>query len=93
MMSAIIISPTDLGFRTGKILYGLGNVLESQGRFQESLRFHQRCYEQFSKVLGNNHHRFGDICHKMAGHCIRLHHFQEAEYGNLHAHLPERYKS
>lgn len=87
VIDKIVVSFTNIGFRTGKILYGLGNVLESQGRFQESLGFHQRCYEQYSKVLGSSHHRFGDICHKMAGHCIRLRRFQEAEYDKLGARL------
>ncbi|KAL7781016.1 hypothetical protein V8C43DRAFT_328491 [Trichoderma afarasin] len=66
-------------FKTGKILYGLGNVLESQGRFEESLEFHRRCFDQYKKVLGTNHHRFGDICHKMAGHSMRLDKDHEAE--------------
>ncbi|EEU44958.1 uncharacterized protein NECHADRAFT_85226 [Fusarium vanettenii 77-13-4] len=46
--------------RTGKILYGLCNLLESLGRFDESLDFHLRCLEQYKKVLGMNHHRVGD---------------------------------
>ncbi|KAK5995287.1 hypothetical protein PT974_03688 [Cladobotryum mycophilum] len=65
-------------FKTGKILYGLGNVMESQGRFEESLGFHLRCLEQYRKVLGHNHHRFGDICHKMASHFMRKQQYQEA---------------
>ncbi|KAI1425307.1 hypothetical protein F5Y12DRAFT_747918 [Xylaria sp. FL1777] len=66
-------------FKTGKILYGLGNVLESQGRFDESLNFHFRCFNQFRKVLGMNHHRVGDICHRLAGHFIRQGLYKEAE--------------
>ncbi|KAI8659981.1 NB-ARC domain-containing protein [Fusarium sp. Ph1] len=58
-------------FKTGKILYGLGNVLESQGRFDESLGFHLRCLEQYKKVLGMNHHRVGDVCHRLASHYMR----------------------
>ena len=57
----------------------MGNVLEAQGRFDESLNFHLRCYEQFTRVLGRNHRRVGDICHKMAGHFIREQRYDEAE--------------
>ncbi|KAM4057224.1 tetratricopeptide repeat domain-containing protein [Hirsutella rhossiliensis] len=42
-------------FKTGKILYGMGNVLESQGRLEESFSFHRRCLEQFRKVLGGQY--------------------------------------
>ena len=65
-------------YRTGKILYGLGNVLEAQGRFDESLNYHRRCLKQFTKVLGANHHRVGDIYHKMAGHYMREGLYKEA---------------
>ncbi|KAI0396025.1 hypothetical protein F5Y17DRAFT_465366 [Xylariaceae sp. FL0594] len=66
-------------FKTGKILYGMGNVLESQGQFYESLDFHLRCFQQFKTVLGMNHHRVGDICHRVAGHCIRGQLYSQAE--------------
>ncbi|KAF4992470.1 hypothetical protein FGRMN_7141 [Fusarium graminum] len=59
-------------FKTGKILYGLGNVLESQGRYDDSLEFHSRCLEQYKRVLGMKHHRVGDVCHRLAGHYMRL---------------------
>lgn len=65
--------------RTGKILYGLGNVLEAQGRFDESLSFHRRCFEQYKKVLGLNHHRVGDVYHRLAGHCMRQGMYKDAE--------------
>ncbi|RSL54940.1 hypothetical protein CEP54_009623 [Fusarium duplospermum] len=65
-------------FKTGKILYGLGNVLESQGRFDESLAFHLRCLEQYKKVLGMNHHRVGDVCHRLASHYMRKGLYKEA---------------
>ncbi|RMJ08484.1 hypothetical protein CDV36_011905 [Fusarium kuroshium] len=65
-------------FKTGKILYGLGNVLESQGRFDESLGFHLRCLEQYKKVLGMNHHRVGDVCHRLASHYMRKALYKEA---------------
>ena len=62
----------------------MGNVLEAQGRFDESLNFHQRCLKQFTKVLGLAHHRVGDIYHKMAGHCIRTSRYKQAEYVGIH---------
>jgi hypothetical protein len=68
------------GTRTGKILYGMGNVLESKGRLEESFNFHLRCFEQYKKVLGMNHHRFGDICYKMAAHWMRQGRNKDSEY-------------
>ena len=65
--------------RTGKILYALGAVLEAQGRFEESLGFHQRCFKQYKTVLGQKHHRFGDICHRLAGHAMRRKAYKDAE--------------
>ncbi|KAK4143117.1 uncharacterized protein C8A04DRAFT_29133 [Dichotomopilus funicola] len=58
-------------FKTGKILYGIGNVLEAQGRFSKAFNFHGRCLWQFKQVLGAYHPRVGDISHRMAGHYIR----------------------
>jgi hypothetical protein len=65
--------------RTGKILYGMGNVLQDMGRFGESLNFHQRCLQQYKKTLGLNHTRTGDICHRLAGHYIRQGAYEVAE--------------
>ncbi|KAI1669670.1 Tetratricopeptide repeat [Pyrenophora tritici-repentis] len=58
-------------FKTGKILYALGNVLEDQERFQESQNFHERAHEQYKVTLGLVHHRMGDICCRLARHCMR----------------------
>jgi hypothetical protein len=66
--------------RTGKILYGMGNLLEAQGRFDDSFNFHFRCLNQFRKVLGLNHHRVGDIYHRIAGHYMRQGLHKESEY-------------
>lgn len=60
------------------MLYAMGNVLESQGRFEESLNFHLRCLEQYKKTLGNLHHRTGDVCHRLARHCMRRGALKEA---------------
>ena len=66
--------------RTGKILYALGNVLESQERYAESRDFHSRGLQQYIATLGNNHFRTADICHRVAGHCMRAQLYDEAEY-------------
>ncbi|CAI7586198.1 unnamed protein product [Penicillium manginii] len=66
-------------FKTGKILYGMGNVLHDMGRFDESFNFHRRCLQQYKKTLGLRHERTGDICHRLAGHYIRQGAYKEAE--------------
>lgn len=57
----------------------MGNVLEAQGRYDESLNFHMRCLKQYKAALGESHHRTGDACLKMAGHCVRMGAYTEAE--------------
>jgi tetratricopeptide (TPR) repeat protein len=64
----------------------MDNVLEAQGRFEESMGFHRRCLEQFKKVLGVNHHRVGDICHRIAGHYMRQGLYKDAEY-KIYSHV------
>ncbi|KAK3947355.1 hypothetical protein QBC32DRAFT_224369 [Pseudoneurospora amorphoporcata] len=53
-------------FKTGKILYGIGNVLWAQGRFKESFNYHSRCLTQYKATLGDHHYRVGDVYHRLA---------------------------
>ncbi|KAJ5623414.1 hypothetical protein N7490_012019 [Penicillium lividum] len=66
-------------FKTGKILYGMGNVLGEMQRFDESFNFHHRCLRQYKKTLGLNHQRTGDICHRLACHYIRQGAYKKSE--------------
>jgi hypothetical protein len=52
------------------MLYALGNVLEDLGLYNESLAAHLRCAKQYTKTLGRVHHRFGDVCVRLARHYI-----------------------
>lgn len=61
------------------MLYALGNVMESQGRLDESLSYHKRCLAQYRKTLGDRHHRTGDVCYRLAGHHMRMACWDEAE--------------
>lgn len=60
------------------MLYGLGNVLEDQELYDESLSVHLRCLKQYTKTVGIFHHRFGDVCVRLARHCMRLKDFGAA---------------
>ncbi len=60
------------------MLYGLGNVLEDQELYDESLSIHLRCLKQYAKTIGHGHHRFGDVCVRLARHYIRLRDFSAA---------------
>lgn len=66
-------------FRTGKILYALGNVRYSQSRLEESMNLHARALVQFRSTLGNGHRRTADVSHRLAGHYMRLGYLDEAE--------------
>ncbi|KAL3418707.1 hypothetical protein PVAG01_10423 [Phlyctema vagabunda] len=64
---------------TGKILYALGNVYVSQRMFGKGSVFHTRCFNQHRATLGNDHHRVGDICVRLADHNLRMKNFPEAK--------------
>ncbi|KAK1778043.1 hypothetical protein QBC45DRAFT_170503 [Copromyces sp. CBS 386.78] len=67
-----------VSFKTGKILYAIGNVLWAQERFDESFNYHLRCLKQYKTTVGVNHHRVGDTYHRLAFYYIhRL--YTEAE--------------
>ncbi|KID59428.1 NB-ARC and TPR domain protein, partial [Metarhizium brunneum ARSEF 3297] len=53
-------------FKTGKVLYGIGNVYLSLGNLDRALDCHLRCFNQWSITLGELHHRIGDVGHKIA---------------------------
>lgn len=56
---------------TGRMLHGLGNVTFSQGKIEESEAYHRRALKQLQATVGINHHRFADVCHRVAQHCLR----------------------
>ncbi|KAI0120070.1 P-loop containing nucleoside triphosphate hydrolase protein [Nemania sp. FL0031] len=68
-----------LSFKTGKMLYALGNVHVSQGKYEKGLEYHARCLRQYRVTLGDRHHRIGDICHRLADDNLRFHHYAEAQ--------------
>ncbi|KAI0505484.1 hypothetical protein F5B22DRAFT_627890 [Xylaria bambusicola] len=65
-------------FKTGKVLYGIGNVYLSQGDLQRALEFHLRCYNQWSITLDGTHHRIGDVSHKIAQDLMGQGQFEKA---------------
>lgn len=66
------------GFRTGRILYALGNLRNLQGREHEAYDCHQQAYRQFSDTIGLQNHRTADVAHKIAEHMLRLGRYEEA---------------
>ncbi|KAF2108477.1 hypothetical protein BDV96DRAFT_652728 [Lophiotrema nucula] len=86
-------------FITGRFLYAIGNVLESQKMMTESLSYHERALSQFLSTIGKNHHRTGDVHVRLAGHHLWLCNFDEAGkhvdealriFGDRVIFLPER---
>ncbi|KAF4552210.1 Hypothetical protein D9617_10g071900 [Elsinoe fawcettii] len=91
-----------LSYKTGRILYGYGNVLESkalvlrmnkggssveaEGLMKRSYGLHKQGLTQIERNQGDNHHRIGDICHKLAGH-----HLRDGEYGRAKAYVDRAY--
>lgn len=61
------------------MLYALGNVYVSQGRYVEGLNLHTRCLKQYRATLGDTHHRIGDACVRLADDNIRFQNYAEAQ--------------
>jgi len=61
------------------MLYALGNVYVSQGRYEEAFEMHTRCLKQYRATLGDLHHRIGDACHRLADDNIRFKDLPEAQ--------------
>ncbi|KAM3476171.1 hypothetical protein MY8738_007067 [Beauveria namnaoensis] len=68
-----------LSFKTGKMLYALGNVYVSQEMFQQGLELHNRCLKQYRATLGDSHHRIGDICHRLSDDNLYFGNYAEAQ--------------
>lgn len=62
------------------MLYGLGNVYVSQGKFEKGLEYQIRCLKQYRATLGDRHYRIGDICHRLADDNLRFKNYAEAQY-------------
>ncbi|KAF2226462.1 hypothetical protein BDZ85DRAFT_50329 [Elsinoe ampelina] len=83
-----------LSYKTGRILYGYGNVLESKALLLQrgntstegevktlmdrSYELHLRGMRQIEENQGDNHYRIADICHKLAGHHLRSCEYERA---------------
>ncbi|KAH8587287.1 hypothetical protein B0O99DRAFT_665462 [Bisporella sp. PMI_857] len=52
-------------FKTGKVLYALGNVYLSVGDLMHTFEFHGRALNQWQATLGKGHHGIGDVTHKL----------------------------
>lgn len=67
-------------FRTGKILYALGNVHTSTGKPDAGYAYHKRCLRQYQATLDEGNHRIADTYHRLADHCIRIHDYDQARH-------------
>ncbi|PKK44726.1 hypothetical protein CI102_12531 [Trichoderma harzianum] len=66
-------------FKTGKVLYGIGNVYLSLGDLEHAMEYHLRALSQWSETLGTGHHRIGDVSHKIAQDLIGQGQFEKAQ--------------
>ncbi|KAL6699331.1 hypothetical protein J3F84DRAFT_182702 [Trichoderma pleuroticola] len=66
-------------FKTGKVLYGIGNVYLSLGDLEHALEYHLRALSQWSETLGTGHHRVGDVSHKIAQDLMGQGRFEKAQ--------------
>lgn len=68
--------------RTGRALYGIGNVLGTMKKWEESYVYHKRALLHFRETVGDTNHRTGNSCFKLAEHCIRQGRLSDAQYAS-----------
>ncbi|KIW74479.1 hypothetical protein Z517_12419 [Fonsecaea pedrosoi CBS 271.37] len=76
-------------FRCGRLWYGLGNVRWSLGEFKQSWECHQNAFEQAQDTVGVRHHRFADICHRIAQHLLRHSNLNRENRASSKTHLEQ----
>ncbi|KAL8798261.1 MAG: hypothetical protein Q9182_006822, partial [Xanthomendoza sp. 2 TL-2023] len=65
-------------FRTGKLIYALGNLRALQGRLDDSYNCHVDARNRFLATVGTQDHRTADVGHKIAEHHLRRGRFDDA---------------
>ncbi|KAJ5129351.1 uncharacterized protein N7515_005390 [Penicillium bovifimosum] len=58
-------------FRTGLILYALGNLRAAQGLWDESFEYHDRAWRHMRATVGDRDFYTANVIHKMAQHLFR----------------------
>jgi lipopolysaccharide biosynthesis regulator YciM len=66
-------------FRTGQLLYILGNVYQSQGQIDKSFAYHQRGLLQFRATVGDNLASTSNACYKVAVHRMKAGDYDSAK--------------
>ncbi|RMZ91103.1 hypothetical protein DV736_g1663, partial [Chaetothyriales sp. CBS 134916] len=64
--------------RTGQLFYALGNVRAAQGQFDESFMWHQKALLHYRATAGDNHHKTGVACFRVAEHHVRYRQYELA---------------
>ncbi|KAK4443298.1 protein SERAC1 [Podospora aff. communis PSN243] len=67
-LGPIVNSAPDRGFRTGYILYPLGNLQIAKGQLDKAFKTHLDALKIYQQTLGDKHHRTADLFHKVAWH-------------------------
>ena len=57
--------------RTGQLFYALGNVRAREGQFDESFMWHEKALLHYRATAGDNHHKTGVACFRVAEHHVR----------------------
>ncbi|KAK0730143.1 hypothetical protein B0H67DRAFT_560920 [Lasiosphaeris hirsuta] len=68
VLDPIINSVPDTGFRTGYIMYPLGNLQIARGELGKAFKTHSEALKIYQLNLGDNHRRTADLCHKVGWH-------------------------
>lgn len=74
----IVRLTTKVMISTGRFLYALGNVYESNEKYDTSLEYHQRSLNHYRNTLGSGHHRTADAFVRITKHFLRLNRLEDA---------------
>ncbi|EAQ85334.1 hypothetical protein CHGG_09348 [Chaetomium globosum CBS 148.51] len=68
VIDPIMNSAPDRGFRTGYLMYPLGNLQIARGELNKAFKTHSDALKIYQTTLGDKHHRTADLCHKKGWH-------------------------
>ncbi|KAI1841737.1 hypothetical protein JX266_012105 [Neoarthrinium moseri] len=68
ILSPLIKDAPDMEFKTGYIMYPLGNLQIAQGEWEKAFRTHSHALKIYQHTLGDKHHRTADLCYKVGWH-------------------------
>ncbi|KAH8203220.1 hypothetical protein TruAng_002625 [Truncatella angustata] len=68
VLNSLIHAAADMEFKTGYIMYPLGNLQIARGELDKAFKTHLYALKVYQQTLSDKHHRTADLCHKLGWH-------------------------